>query len=155
MGSYLSIIFGTTFIAWLNNIIKTKKDFFFKMSLLFLAIISGLRWEVGNDYLSYYSIFNGINFMEREEIEIGYIILNKIFYNLGFHFNFMLFFISCFEMILFYNFIKYFSSNKKNYYIYIFLFLAIREYFIFLSLIRQGIAIYIFIFSLKYLQKKI
>lgn len=154
MGSYLSIIFGTTFIAWLNNIIKTKKDFFFKMSLLFLAVIAGLRWEVENDYLSYYSIFNGINLIERAEIEIGYVILNKIFYNLGFHFNFMLFFIACFEMILFYKFLKYFSLNKKSYYIYIFLFLATREYFFMLSGIRQGIAICFFIFSLKFLYEK-
>lgn len=154
MGSYLSIIFGATFLAWLNNIIKTKKDFLFKISLLFLAVIAGLRWEVGNDYLSYYSIFNGINFIERAEIEIGYVVLNRIFYDLGFHFNFMLFFIACFEMILFYKFLKYFSLNKKNYYIYVFLFLAIREYFFILSGIRQGIAVCFFVFSLKFLYEK-
>ncbi|MGL4307944.1 MAG: EpsG family protein, partial [Cetobacterium sp.] len=92
MISYLMIIFMATTIAWLDNVIKIKKNFFFKISLFFLAIIAGLRWEFGNDYIAYYSIYNLNSSSIYNNIELGYKILNKVFYNLGFHFNVMLFF---------------------------------------------------------------
>lgn len=150
MLSYLGIIFIATFLAKLN-----KNNFFYiKLSLLFLAIVAGLRWEYGNDYVSYYSIYNTINENSVPDVEIGYRILNKIFYNLGVHFNIMLFFIESFNLFLFYKFIRFFSKKNEYYYIYIFLYLISNIYFFTLSGIRQGIAMHIFFYSMIYIYKK-
>lgn len=68
MLSYLGIIFIATFLAKLN-----KNNFFYiKLSLLFLVIVVGLRWEYGNVYGSYYSIYNTMNENTVPNVEIEY-----------------------------------------------------------------------------------
>lgn len=154
MLSYLLIYFIDVFLAWLNNVIKTKNNFFMKLSLLFLIIISGLRWEVGIDYLSYLLIFQKIKIGDYSlGKEIGYTFLNKIFCLFDLPFNIMLTFIAIVNTLLFYKFIKFFSTNKKNYYIYIFIYLFFTVYYFSLSGIRQGIAIHLLLYSLIFIYK--
>lgn len=148
------------FFIFLTYIFYEKKNSSLGMQLafFFLWIFSSLRYKFGNDYDSYENIFKIIeksniadyNFISS--YEIGFVLLNRIFSGVGF--NMMLSLISLFSCITYFYFIK--KYVKKNlrwialsiYMLNPFLFL------IHLSAIRQGIAICIFIWSLKFIERK-
>lgn len=154
MASYLSIIFIGTFLAWINNKIKTKQNILEKMSILFLIIIASIRYEFGIDFISYYSAFNNYKYgIIDERLEVGFMILLDIFTK--FNFRAMLVFISIINIVCFYKFIKYFCENKKIIWCCIFYYLINFNLFFFQLIgLRQGIAISLFLISTIFLYEK-
>lgn len=55
---------------------KTKRTFVFM--LIVMALIEGLRWEIGTDWENYYSAFMQLS--EDVHMDFGYILLNRIVY---------------------------------------------------------------------------
>ena len=96
---YITVILGSTFLSHLAYLKKFKK---FKKIIIFLtifimAIIAGIRYEVGSDWFQYYSgpelIGNGqyLRDFDKGSYEIGYIILCKIIYLLDLNGSVLLF----------------------------------------------------------------
>lgn len=154
MTSYILIIY----IPIILTILK-KNKLGLKLALFFLILISSLRYEFGADYTSYYSIFNNIkdNNMSIyiQELEKGYVYLNRIiaFFNLDFMWIF--FIITSLNLFLIYKILIWLKINPKYYWLILFLYLINYNYYFYhLSMVRQSVAIYLFTFSLKYLYEK-
>lgn len=154
MVSYFLIIYIPLIVTFLK-----KNKLGLKIALLFLILVSSLRYEFGADYVSYYSIFNDIKDnninVYIQGLEKGYVYLNKIivFFNLDFMWIF--FIITSLNLFLIYKILIYLEVDSKDYWFILFLYLiSINYYFYHLSMLRQSVAIYLFIFSLKYLYEK-
>lgn len=148
------------FFAWLESTGRDKHGLKISFGLIFIFL--AIRYNFGNDYQSYYTIFkeiansSKINFNYESShgrgIEIGWILLNWLLGPFGF-FGLIIFtsFIYCY---CYYNF--FISYVPKNYYwlsvlIFIFnpAFLLIQ-----LSAMRQSIAIIVILVSFKYIYTK-
>ena len=88
---YMTVILiatGLTSIAYMKKCRQYKKLILF-VAIFLLAIVAGIRYEVGSDWLQYYTgpemIGKGKIYREYDKgsYEIGYIVLCKIIYNLG------------------------------------------------------------------------
>ena len=137
MVSYLLIIYIPLIVTFLK-----KNKFGLKIALLFLILVSGLRYEFGADYTSYYSIFNNIKDnninIYIQGLEKGYVYLNKIiaFFNLDF--MWILFIITSLNLFLIYKILIYLEVEFKDYWFILFLYLiSINYYFYHLSMLRQ------------------
>jgi len=132
---------------FLRKVQNSKFSFF--VALLFLLFLSGLRYEVGMDWHAYLGFYNDITFT-YEHVEIGYSLLNDLFSTLGFNYNVFLFGISLITLFFIYKV----GINLK--YKLIFLFIYFSDLFLYLNLsgMRQGIAIAITLFSIKYIIEK-
>jgi hypothetical protein len=147
-------IFGicSFFFSIISSITKRKDFFFFSFFLIFL--FQAIRYNYGNDYISYKEIFVEINESNLFETryEIGWIVLNKLFYYLGF--QSLIAFISLFISYVYYKFIIHFL--KPNYYwlgFFIFIFDP-NNLLINITAIRQSIAIAFFLLSIINLVNK-
>ena len=159
MGTYFLFIYIPTIFCLINNYVKTRKNYFIVFSLIFLILIGYTRYEFGADYVSYYEIYNNIlnNKVSPvvNRLEVGYIILNKIFIFLGLHFNILIGTITLFNLILIYKTIFFVLEKIKYFYLCIFTYISLYSLFFYhLSLIRQSIAINLFFFSTKFIYRK-
>ncbi len=128
--------------------------------IIFLFIISAFRYETGNDWLAYErmldyelpfrtAIDNFSNYYNyNKDIEIGYRLLNSIVKSAGGDLQTVFFITSLFSFISLSKFIKQYSNKK--------LISVIIYYSVFflnfnMSIIRQGIALSIFLIALNYL----
>lgn len=136
-----------------------KGGLFIAFTLIFL--FSAFRYNYGNDYQSYIDAFSEINAVDWASIldqethfEPGWVLLCKIFGPFGF-FG-LIFFLSLINSIVFYKFIK--KNVPRNFYwLAVFILLFSPNFFLIqLSVMRQNLAILVFLFSTRYiLQKKI
>lgn len=143
--------------AWLED--YKNFNYGLKIGFGFIFLFLALRYDFGNDYMPYYNFFYGVEDLTDDEIhsedqhfEIGWIYLNKIFYNWGFFTMQMT--LASINCIVYYYFIK--KYCPKHYYWFA-MFLYVFSSGIMLthsSAMRQSIAIAIFLISLSFLQKK-
>jgi hypothetical protein len=130
---------------------------------LILLIFIGFRSGVGIDWVGYLSLYNDIEplnlvvqgksmapmfFNEQTRyIEIGYKILNSLFKTFGLDFKYMVFSITLFNLFSLYTFLKSKEIIYKFSFLLVYLALSmIREF----DILRQSLALYIFLFSIKY-----
>lgn len=158
MKVYFLIIFIPTLLCYLNDYLKIKKNFFIWSSYIFLVIIAGLRYDFGADYQSYVEIYKAISIgyvTLYRRLEEGYILINKLFIFYNLHFNVMIAVISAFNLYLIYNSILLLNKGSKNFYLSIFTYLSIYSLFFYhLSMIRQSIAISIFLYSTRFILER-
>ena len=135
------------FISLLSNIDKRYKNIFFLTAILVLIIFCGLRDpflypDIGN----YYDFFKG-DFNDKDEnFGLGYSMLNKSFSILSSSFYFLIMGISILVISSYAQLIKSYSP-----YIFISLILYITiNYYPSFFLLRQYVAMAIFVFSIKY-----
>lgn len=129
-----------------------------KLSLVTIFVFMGLRYDFGNDYMSYYNLFYEINnktdFSDVSAFvlkgnEFGWVYLNKAFAPFGF-FS-MIAFLSLTTSLVLYKFIKDYVP-KEYYWLAVFIF-VFQPYnmLVSLSAMRQFFAMTIFLFSIKYI----
>lgn len=152
--NYFLIIIIPTICYILENIASRKEKIFEKIGILFIVIMSSIRYGFGADYFTYQSVFydlsSGINV---EGFEVGFVFLNKIIGFMGLPFNFLLFVIAVFNATLVYISLK--RVPIKYRWLSLFLYLTYFDLFFYgLSAIRQSIVVSIFIYSVKYIQQK-
>ena len=162
------IIYGFTglFLWWLGYIANLREQInqakrlrtsFFTweiiFSLLLFSIISGIRWNVGSDYLSYLneylSIANNPDFSHN--VEYGFKLLTFIFSSLNIHFSFYFGLLALVQLFFVY------YSFKNDRYILVFLGLLLifgGQYHLWMNGIRQSIAACIFVFSIQFIVKR-
>lgn len=157
MTFYISLFTFFFFGIIKNEILKSKKNNFIIFLIIFLFCFS---YQMGTDWLSYQSYYEkALLKVSWKEIlkydsgfEIGYIIINLFFYNLGISYEI---FIGIVLSICTFVILKYIQKNSKNYYLAIFVFFisfllaALVE-----PLVRQLIALTLFIISIKYIERK-
>lgn len=153
MTVYIILIIILTFISYREakgklNIFEQK--YIFVLLFLVLFLLSGLRKEVGTDFVSYQNYFNGIftDAYDYMNIEIGYKAVNYLVATFC-NFEQSIFLVTSFFIVLL------FFINIRNYSdlpLYsIFCFVSLYFYFHSLNITRQYIAIAITFYSLKYL----
>lgn len=152
--NYLLLIIVPTVLYAFEEVIPTKGNYFRKSGIIFIIIMTSLRYGFGADYFTYYDAFYRIQSgIFTDAFEPGYILLNKIIAFLGLHFNFVLFVIAVFNYTLLYLAIE--DNIDKNKWISMFLFLIYFDLFFYsLSAVRQSIVISIFLYSSKYIITK-
>lgn len=143
-----SIILG--FLGILSSLknINHRIKLLFLFIFIFLSIIFSIRDGLGIDYYSYKAIYNNID--ARNDIEIGYMFINKFFNFLGASFEEFLFFFTMVNMLLIYKSIKIYSINFF-YSFYIFYSYYVLSYVF--SGIRQSIAMSIGLLSFNFIIK--
>ncbi|WP_338981970.1 EpsG family protein [Fusobacterium nucleatum] len=118
------------------------------VTLIFLTLFAGLRFNVGADYLSYEYLFNMIKSNQQTRMELLYWFLNKISPNYV-----VLCIITTFlSLYLIFKFINY--LDKNNFYFILFGYFSIYYLQWNLSTIRQGLAISVFLYSTIFLFEK-
>jgi len=145
--------------SWLKSSGKSRNGL--RISFLLIFIFLALRYQYGNDYVSYLNLFESINFGSKidfyigqggYELESGWILLNYIFKPFGF-FSLVIFtsFIYCICYYLF--FVNY--VPKKYYWLALIIFIFNPSFLLIqLSAMRQSIAIILVILSFKFILKK-
>lgn len=139
-----------------------NKPYGLRLGFLVLTIMSAIRYDYGNDYWAYYDVFESIlysNFTLLDLLDVkmmisdpGWSVLCYIFKPLGF--NGFIACISVFVNFCYYKFIR--TYVPVNYYA-MAAFLYVFDWSIFpvqLSMLRQSIAICVFIIIFKYIIEK-
>lgn len=141
MGTFFSYL---AFIEIFFRKIQNSRFAFF-IALLFLFFLSGLRYEVGMDWYAYLGFYNDT--ATSSVLEVGYSTINNFFSLLDLPYNVFLFAISLLTLFFIY---KVGISLK---YKLLFIFVYFSDLFLYLNLsgMRQGIAIAITLFSIKYI----
>ncbi len=148
-------------LAVLFAYLAKYKEFQFglKLSFLVIFVFLAIRFDFGNDYMSYYKDFiilnsySAIDFLDKTlYYEPGWLFLIKVFQPFGFFVLVM--FLSLINCIIFYLFIKKFVPVQYFWlavFIYVFTpgFMLVHA-----SAMRQSIAINLFIFAIPYIYKK-
>ncbi|WP_353050814.1 EpsG family protein, partial [Duncaniella freteri] len=143
MFPYFCLLIVTSFCAITEPFYKKQKSIkcILLSCFIVLVLFSGLRYDVGMDYLSYKTWFlSGRGFSEQ-----GFILLTRIFRSLGptIGFNFFVFIIAAVTLYGAYRFIYKYSSAPL---LSLFIFFCFGQYFIStLNLIRQELVIYVFL----------
>lgn len=155
MGIYLISSFMSYMLYKFLSIFK-KKDTFIKIlvSLLPLIILSAIRYNVGWDYLKIYT--NGFFLIGEGKMpyyftEIPFDFFIKIIYIIS-NANPDWLFIAC-TIITFVFLAKAIKDQSVNVGFSILLVFFIRYYFLTLNIVRQGIAMSILLYSLKYIKE--
>lgn len=136
-----------------NNENQQKKYICIILAFLILFSVMGFRYGVGQDYFyTYKPVFEYIlQNGEYSNIEFGYVILNKIV-QLFTNDYAGIFLVTSFLFVYF--IYKAILEQSSNIALSIFILIAGCFYFYAMNVVRQSIAIAIFIYSLKYIENK-
>lgn len=155
---YYGIFFILVILAFIEVLgIKIKKHFALLIIILFF-LLAAFRWEIGTDwesYLSNFRIANDMGLIEYIKVfsgfyEYGYVILTGIIGFLTNNYNFYLSFVALIIFILTYS--RLFSRSKLIYISLLAIFCFSFAYMF--SVPRQGIAIAVVFYSIKYIEEK-
>ncbi len=129
------------------------KKIFFALVIVLLIIISGIRWETGPDWDSYFNFYDDIEFFVDEStlnfFEPGYTYLNLFAARLGWHYTTFLFFLAAVTIGL-----KGIVFSRHHTILFILLFLYYCYYLADISSVRQFTAVSICLFGLKYIERR-
>ena len=120
-------------------------------ALLIYAIIFGLRYCVGVDYMSYVKMFDNVQLGYEVDKEYAFIGLMKIFQIFGLGIE--PFFALCAFLQLFFIF-QLFKNYKELYPFLVITFMIGGEWLIYSNIIRNMLAFAIVVYSLKYVQTR-
>lgn len=122
-------------------------------SILVFAIIAGMRYNVGVDYLSYLNYYKDI-IAERYngiEMEFAFQSITEMLAYLELHFSV---YFGCMAFLQLFFIYYAFKEERHLYPFLIFIIIADGTFFMWMNGIRQCIAITIFIFSIQYIKKR-
>lgn len=124
--------------------------------IVFLFLISGLRYYVGQDYHHWLYMYNSIesNHPDGEYVEIGYKYLNKLIQLIPCSNVFWLYIITSAFMIFGFGYAIKKYVEPEYLFVSIFMFIGSGIFFATLNLIRQYIAIVIILLGLGFLKNK-
>ena len=151
---YNSILFFSTAFAWLANKVKGTFFSFFFICISFLAIClpTVIRYDVGHDYSGYMEMFKGI--LEKPtssySIEPTFLFMSRLF---SFSPNGYIGVIATYFFFSLFFFFKLSKKKELPYLIFFFTTFSVG-YFTFDDQIRQSLAIIIFAFSVKFIERK-
>lgn len=140
------IILLFTLISYDRKISKSIIYFLF----LCLFVFSAIRYDIGRDYDSYLTIFENPDKMQTSEK--GFMLFNGLLKNLGFSVQSVIIVFSAITLIFAFLYIEENSSDKS---LSIFIFFTFSPFYLgSLNTIRQALAIYVFLYSVKYIKSR-
>jgi hypothetical protein len=154
----MEIVFLTNFFAILFAFLESKRILKngLLISFFILFFFLSLRYDFGNDYISYLKMFKEISsgimvidFEGADAIEIGWVYLCQFFKPFGFFL--MIAFLAILNCYVFYDLVKKYVPVK---YYWLSLFIYIINPFLFLvesSAMRQTTAMLLFLFSIQFI----
>ena len=154
------IIIVTLFIlGFIFNKNKFDKRVVLILSILFMFIFSTFRdVSVGNDTNEYVRVFNSFGGIDKladninsSRYELGYVLINTIIKTFTNNYTILLGIISIIYLYSIYHFI---NKHSKSKWISIFLFYTLGIYFLIFNLLRQCIAISIFLYAIDFIINK-
>ena len=154
---YVMATVSSCFLSIFSNLIFKLKDknSFLKVfiSILPLTIVSAIRYGVGWDYFKIYTYGFYYNAMDGKEYfgEHAFNLFNKLIYRFTTNVDWL--FIICSVIIAIY-LSKAISEQSKNITMSILLVFLSRYFFLSMNIVRQGIAMAIILYSLKYIKLK-
>lgn len=149
-----------SFVEIFNNSKYSKELYLF--TVLILLFISGLRYETGGDWQSYTEIFSiiepfdelvngkGSTFVNHN-IEFGFRLLISLAKMIVDDCQFFFFMISSISIFLLYKSLAYYTPYPQ---LSLILYFSILFFMLDMVAIRQGVAVMIFLFSLRFVHKK-
>ncbi|MBQ9205340.1 MAG: EpsG family protein [Treponema sp.] len=118
--------------------------------LLPLFLLSAMRYDIGRDYDSYMIIFNHPELMQVHEK--GYMLINNFAIQHDLTLQFVIILYALLTLIFAYLFI---FENSKNKILSLLIFYAYTPFYLqTLNTLRQGLAIYIFMYATRFIRKK-
>lgn len=150
----LCATFGIKYHMLVNR--RNTKRICLIITIIVPALIAGLRYNVGTDYLmyekSYYAIATGKSIGRYVDFEIGYYAINKLIYVLNGEFWMVMFIMQFFTMFFIYKAIK----NESNFIDSGFAMLTYMCFYYLssLNLVRQSLAIAICIYAITCINRK-
>lgn len=130
------------------------KKFIWRFPIILLAIVFGFRYGVGVDYFSYEDLYFSQRWHSIFEGNSNEYIFSWIYctcYKLGLPYTFVQIVLN---FIFFFFFYKSFEDEKKIFFWLILFFFFTGVLFLYLNIQRQGIALAILIYSVRYIKKK-
>ena len=151
------IIYYFLFLGIFLDYFKIKyREYYFKINIFILFIVSSLRYEVGPDYFSYRTLFlealpiTKINFeyilSKISSIEIGYILLESLVKTLTNNYQVLIILMNIMIFYFLYMGIK----NYQNRNLQLFIFYCFFYLYYITSVYRQGLAMVILFYANKY-----
>lgn len=156
---YIVAVLGILAMA-LSTIPREKFKYGLEMAWLIIFIFLAIRYDFGNDYMSYMDAFNwGVSFDDElgayrtaRESEPGWQFLCNLFRPLGFFTLVAL--LTAFECYVFYSFIKKYVPEGYYWFAIFFFVFTPSIMLIGCSAMRQMLAIAIFVNSIKYIEQR-
>ena len=157
LGLILFLLGRVSYLKEINSIQTNQKVSFFSMDILLalfiFAFVSGIRWNVGVDHLTYLkhylSVQNGsYTYIEKE---IGFELITDFFANSGIHFSYYFGFFAFLQLFFIYYPLRHYR------YLYPFLGIIILfgpEYLSWMNGMRQMLSATIFVFSIQFIKNR-
>lgn len=146
---YYSIWFVISFFSFFSSK-KPEIRVFFLCLLIFLCLMTGLRFEIGGDwenYLNVYDWFRGLTFIESLSVtDPGYGILNYFSLELGFSDTFLINFICA---LIFYTCFYFVCKDMENYWLPLLISFPYLILVVSMGYTRQSVAIALVILAFK------
>jgi transmembrane protein EpsG len=164
--SFLIMLFGSfcvilTALAYKNSYVNSKMAL--KIVFIIIFLFLGLRYQFGNDYRGYITLFNEANsydsfhvaLLNAKRREIGWFLLNYIFGFFGtYGFQIQVFVLSIFNSVVYYKFIvRYCPPAYYWFAVFIYIFNP-ANMLIQSSAMRQSLSICIFLLAIDFLIRK-
>lgn len=163
MHFFILIIVLLTILA-IKYEITEKESIIDKIIIFIIIFLCAFKYQMGRDWYMYQDFYENVipkvtiyNILEistfsKYRFEIGYSLLNLISYKLGFSYEA---FQGIIMSILIYRIFSFLKKQSENQYLsFIFLFMTVFFTYFFDPIIRQLIAITIFLNSIKYMEEK-
>lgn len=158
MWFYIIVFSISILLSYLSSRIDNKKigNLINILNLLFLTLISGLRYGIGTDYNKVYLPFflelkNNVIKNRMRSFEIGYVLINKIVIFFGGNFTCVCLIMSFLTILFLYKGLNNYR-NKSSFTLGLFFYLILYYQKSF-NLVRQMLAVSIAFFAMKFLKK--
>ena len=149
---WIVLIFLLALLVNFDNVNNQLKYGLFFLLTAFLTVLSGLRdFSIGNDTMAYVSIFNSLKGIDYSvslvdtRYELGYLYLNKLFIDLDWPVSYLFCVIAVFVS---YSFLIFVKKYTRYVFFALFLFVGFRYYFASFNVLRQYIALSIFLIGI-------
>ncbi|MDO8234126.1 EpsG family protein [Citrobacter werkmanii] len=138
-------------MSLINAILRTRSTIFSLSALI--VLISITRYNIGYDWNNYLDIYsnNGDGFFSNE---ILFYALIRFCTELSLSYEFFVSLCSLITLLFYYKGMRYFSKSKSDFALALSYFVISYCYFEHFNIIRQGIAISIFFYSWKFVDKR-
>lgn len=144
------MIFGLS-LDYIGKVVFLEKKAWFIIFFFLVSLFVGLRYNTGADFYGYKTYFNHVLDKQINAYEPGYKYLNILFkYIFNNYFS-----VQCFSTILLlFSLYKFYKSKCKYFFTCIFLAITLSFYSLFMSQVRQSLAIAIILLGSKFIYEK-
>lgn len=129
-----------------------NKILFFYFVLFLLLLMSAIRYDVGVDYINYAELYRESSTLNNRIKETGFALFFYIFNRIGFSYEF---FIILFSFLTIFFLTKFIKKSSPYVFLSILIFYTFGQYYFnTFNAIRQTLAAYIFLYSLRLIEER-